>query len=436
LSLEKENLLKKDLGLIAAISIVIGVVIGSGVFFKPSIVLSTTGSPAWAITAWIVGGIITLAAGLTIAELAASIPKTGGIYVYLEEIYGEIWGFLYGWVQVLIYSPGSIAALAIIFATQASYFINLSDFEQKLLAVCMIVILLAANIIGTRYGGFISTITTIGKLLPIFAIIIIGLLKPGQGNFHSSIPVPNSLFTGFGAALMATLWAYDGWINISYVAGEMKNPKRNLPLAIIIGLGIVMAAYVLINIAVIKTLPLAEIAHSKTPATDAAQYLFGGRASAIIAAGILISIFGTLNAHILTDPRIPFAMAERKMFPFAEFFSMVHPKFATPIYAMVLTSLISILYVFSGTFDTLTDMAVFSVWLFFIAALYGVFLHRKKYPEVERPYTVPLFPLIPAFALLGGLYILINNLVTNPIFSLYSIGITILGIPVYKYLSK
>lgn len=441
MALDKENQLKKELNLFTGITIVVGMVIGSGVFFKPGAVLANAGSAQMGLAAWVLGGIITLTAGLTVAELGAAIPKTGGVYVYLDEIFGKIWGFLYGWIQTVVYAPATFAALAVIFAGQVNYFFPLGDMGQKITALFALAFLTILNIISVKYGGIIQQFATVGKLIPIGAIIIFGLLKGGGAHFIAPVTVKVAESGGLGAAILATLWAYDGWTGVSNVAGEMKNPTRDLPKAITIGLLTILVVYTTINLAFLNVLHPNQIvtlwSHDKTgPVNEVTRVIFGNLGSSIIAAGILVSIFGTLNGHILSDTRVTFAMAERRLFPAHKVFAYVHPVFKTPQNSILIQSIIAGIYCFIGNFDQLTDFAVFSVWIFFTVAMYGVFVLRQKAPDLERPYKVPLYPIIPAIALLGGLYILISTLLSNPTNALMGIGLTVIGIPVYWYVSK
>jgi basic amino acid/polyamine antiporter, APA family len=432
---DKNNDLRKDLGLFEAIAIVIGVVIGSGIFFKPSVVLGNAGAPGLAILAWVVGGIITIAAGLTVAEIAAAIPKTGGLFVYLKELYGERTAFLLGWVQTVIYVPGAAAALAIVFSTQATTFLPLTELQQKFLAIGSILLVTSLNILSTRIGGKVQFISTLGKLIPIFAIAIFGLTK---GTVHGFTPLASSHSSagGFGAAILGTLWAYDGWINVGNISGELKKPTRDLPLAIIGGLSLVMLAYITINLAVLNVLPVAAVLASKKAASDAAVVLFGTGGATFVSIGILISIFGALNGYLLTGSRIPLAMAKDGMIPFKHFFGKVTGNSKTPANALVFQSILASIYVFTGSFDTLTDLVVFVLWIFFTMAVAGVFILRSKHKELPRPFQVPLYPVIPLIGIVGGLFILLNTLLTNTVNALYGVGVTLIGIPVYVYLLR
>ncbi len=342
-----EKTQKKTITFIEAIAIVVGMIIGSGIFLKPGIVFNDAGSPIMGIMAWVVGGIITLASALTIAEIASSIPKTGGLYVYLEELYGDVWGFLLGWVQTVISYPASGAALAIAFSTYATFFIPMNDFQQKLLAVGILVFVIIMNIISTKYGGAIQTISTVGKLVPIVAIIAFGLISGKTHDFRSVTVMTEG--AGFGAAVLGTLWAYDGWIGVTNIAGELKNPSKEMPKAIIFGVTSVIFIYALISIAMVNVMPIENIVASTTPASDIAVSLFGKGGAAFITAGIIVSVFGAMNGYLLTGARVPLAMGQRKQLPYSTQLGKIHNKFGTPTNALILEGALATIYIFSGT---------------------------------------------------------------------------------------
>ncbi|RHW65055.1 amino acid permease [Clostridium botulinum] len=431
----KEENLQKNLGLFDAIAIVIGMVIGSGIFFKPAIVFKNAGSPMLGILAWLAGGVITIASGLTVAEIAAAIPKTGGIFVYIKELYGEKFAFLLGWVQSIVYIPGSAAALSIILSIQITSFIPLTAIEQKVLAIAFIIFIMILNIISTKLVSKMQGVISIAKLIPIIAIIALGFINgTAKGdilNISSS-----STVSGFGAALLGTLWAYDGWISVGNMAGELKNPKKDLPRSIIIGLGTTIVVYVFINLALINIMPMGAIITSEKPASDAAVVLLGSTGAKIISAGILISIFGALNGYLMTGVRIPLAMSQDRSIPFSKYFSKVHEKSGTPVNAFIFETVLACLYVLSGSFNVLTDLVMFVLWIFFTMAVAGIFVLRTKFKHLDRPYKVPLYPLVPLIGIIGSGYIIISTLITNTFYALCGIGITLLGLPVYSYIKK
>ncbi|MEW8994157.1 APC family permease [Clostridium sp.] len=429
-----QKTLKKSVTFIEAIAIVVGMIIGSGIFLKPSIVFNDAGSPIMGIMAWIVGGIITLASALTIAEIASSIPKTGGLYVYLEELYGEVWGFLLGWVQTVISYPASGAALAIAFSTYATFFIPMNDLEQKLLAVGILVFVIIMNIISTKYGGVIQTVSTVGKLVPIVAIIIFGLISGKTHDFRSVTVMTEG--AGFGAAVLGTLWAYDGWIGVTNIAGELKNPEKEMPKAIIFGVTSVIFVYALISIAMVNVIPIEDIVASTTPASDVAVALFGNGGAAFITAGIIVSVFGAMNGYLLTGARVPLAMGQRKQLPYSTQLGKIHKKFGTPTNALILEGVLATVYIFSGTFNTLTDLLIFVLWIFFVMGVFGIFRLRKKVPADKRSYKVPLYPFIPLVGILGGTYILYSTIISAPLNSIIGIGIALAGLPIFYYLKR
>ncbi len=429
--------LKKQIGLFDAITIVIGIVIGSGIFFKASPVFSNAGTPLLGILAWVLGGTITIASALTIAEIAAAIPKTGGVFVYLKELYSEKWAFLFGWVQSFIYVPGVAAALAIVFTTQATYFIPMSDIQQRVIAIVIILFVMFLNVLSTKIGSKVQLIATVAKLIPIAIIIIFGLIK-GQAHSFSSNPIPGSTIglAGFGAAMLGTLWAYDGWVAVGNMSGELRNPQKDLPKSIIIGLLVTIVVYVLINLAIINIMPVADVVKSQKAATDASVILFGNRGSGLISAGIMISIFGALNGYLMTGVRVPFAMAQDNLFPFAKFFAKINDKFETPLNAFIIEVALACLYVLSGSFETLTNLAMFVLWIFFTMTVAGIFILRNKHKHIERPFKVPLYPIVPLIGIAGGIYIIISTLITTTSLALYGLLITSLGLPVYYLITR
>jgi len=434
----KNNVLKKEIGLLEAMTMVIGVVIGSGIFFKASMVFKNAGTPTLGVLAWVVGGIITMASALTVAEIAAAIPKTGGMFVYIKELYSDRWAFLFGWMQTLIYVPGVAAALSIVFVTQATYFVKITALQQKFLAVFILFFIMLINVISTKLGSKVQLFSTIGKLIPIIVIIIFGLIK---GEAHSLTNTVLSTGTsvgiaGFGTAILGTLWAYDGWISVGNMAGELKKPKKDLPRAIILGLSITIIVYILINVAIVNIMPVSKVIGSDKAASDAAVILFGNAGASLIAAGIMISIFGALNGYLMTGVRVPYAMAQDNLFPFPKFFGKLSDKYVTPINAFVFEVVLASLYVLSGSFDTLTNLAVFAMWIFFVMTVGGIFILRTKLKHLPRPYTVPLYPIIPIIGIAGGIYILISTLITDTKHALFGIVVTIMGIPVYMIIKK
>lgn len=430
-----EKQLKKEIGFSVALSLVIGTVIGSGIFMKPGKVIEYSGGSTMALWAWVFGGIITIAGGLTIAEVSTQIPKTGGLYVYLEEAYGKIWGFLSGWVQTVIYGPAIIGALGLYFGSLLAHLFAMEAQWKLPLGIIAILFLTIVNSLGTKYGGYLQTAATVGKLVPIILIAVFGIWK-GNGqilNMSSGVSTEISM----GAAILATLWAYDGWMLVGFVAGEMKNPAKLLPRAIIGGLAVVTLAYLLVNVALLHVLPAAKImALGENAAGTAASVLFGDLGGKLISVGILISIFGCLNGKILAFPRVPYAMAERNQLPFSKVFSKIHRKYGTPVQATVMEIVIAIIMMIVSNPDRLSDIAIFSVYIFYIQAFFAVFILRRRNKGEKRPYNVPLYPFIPLLAIVGSGYVVISTIIDNPKDSLFAILLTLIGLPLYWFLKR
>lgn len=433
----EQNGIKKSVGFLQGLAIVVGMIIGSGIFLKPSVVLSAAGSPVMALAAWVLGGVVTLCSALSIAEIASNIPRAGGLYTYLDELYGEKWGFLLGWVQSIISYPASVAAQAIAFATYAAYFIPMNDWAQRGMALGVMVFILILNILSTRYGGFIQVVATVGKLVPVVAILGVGMfsgIAPGASGLSSQLI--GGANANIGAAILGTLWAYDGWIGVTNMAAEMKDPKKNLPRVISVGIVFVIAVYALFNVVLFNALPANALAASETPGADAAVALFGEGGAAFLTAGIMISVFGSLNGYLMTAARVPQAMAERKQLPMSRMLGKLHPKFGTPANALIMQTILAVVYVMSGSFNFLTDLLIFVLWIFFTLGVVGVFILRKQGLSDKNNYRVPLYPITPIVGIAGSVYILVSTVLGDPVRSLIGLGVTLLGIPVYFWLKK
>ncbi|MGL4655286.1 MAG: APC family permease [Sarcina sp.] len=435
------NELKKTVSFWAALSTVIGLVIGSGVFFKPQAIFqSTGGAPGLGILAWIIGGIITIAAGLTATEISAAFPETGGMMVYMREIYGPKLSYLTAWMQTILYFPAVLAALAILFSEQACQLLGMPHLKIPI-AIGVIILLVLLNLIGSKTSGLIQIVSTIGKLIPIVLIIVVGLFKhPSTSHIMTPMIGHNINFaTALGQVLVATLFAYDGWIYVGNIAGEMKNPSKDLPKAIIGGLMLVMAVYVIINVVFVMVVPASQIAVNATPASAVALKLFGDVGAKIIDIGILVSIFGTLNGYTLTAPRVPFALATSGLLPFSKTFAKLN-KANVPANATWLMAILAVLYALSGQFNLLSNLTIFTIWIFYSLIFIGVFKLRKQKPDLHRPYKVIGYPVIPVVAILGGLFVVINQLfmsgLQSSIIALSGLIITLIGFPMYFYMEK
>jgi APA family basic amino acid/polyamine antiporter len=428
--------LKKEITFFGALSTVMGTVIGAGVFFKAAAVVQHTQSTGLTLLVWLLAGFLTICGGLTVAELATAIPETGGPIRYIERIYGKLPSFLLGWAQSIIYFPANIAALSIIFATQCLNLFHLADAYLIPLSLITGISVSLINLLGTKTAAGVQSFTLSIKLIPIALIVIVGLLTPGQVNvsvINFASNSDQSLVAGISSALLATLFAYDGWLGVGNLAGEMKRPEKDLPKAIIFGLSFVTLVYVLINVVFLKTLPLDQIAGNLNSASETAMQLFGNFGGKLVTIGILISVYGALNGYTMTGLRVPYAMALEKEIPFSKKFVRLMKKTKAPYIAVLFQLAIACIMMVLGSFDLLTDMLVFVMWFFSVLLFIGVIVLRKQAPELKRPYRVPLYPITPIIALLGGGFILVMTVITSPGLALVGILITCLGIPVFYF---
>ena len=434
--------LQKNLGLAAALSTVIGMVIGGGVFFKPQAVYTLTGgAPGLGMIAWVTAGILTITAGLTAAEVSAAIPKTGGMMVYIEEIYGKKLGALTGWMQCALFFPATIAALAVMFSEQTISLLGLSSGLLIPLAIATILLIAILNTLGSKTSGAIQTVSTIGKLVPLAIIIICGFFM-GEGNNPIVTPITAegiSPMAVIGQVLIAILFAYDGWINVGALAGEMKTPGKDLPKAIVGGLAAVMAVYLIINVAYLWVLPADQLATFSNPAAAVATALFGPVGGKIVTGGILISVFGCANGYLLTGPRVLYTLGTQKSIPGYKTIGALN-KNNVPANATLVMAVVGCLYAMSGQFNLLTDLSMFAIWSFYVLTFIGVIILRKKQPDLHRPYRVPMYPVIPCIAIAGGLFVVLNQLLfagmTNTLISLGGVLVTLIGIPLYNVAQK
>jgi APA family basic amino acid/polyamine antiporter len=425
------------LSLFSAISVVIGCVIGSGVFVKPAKVLAATGSSNLALLAWILGGLISLTGGLTLAEIGSRIPKTGGVYIYVEELFGKSWGFVCGWVQAIIYGPALSSALALYFAVLLTQFFGMPESYVKSIALFSLYAVSAVTAIGTGYATAIQNLTTMIKLAPIAIIGILGLFIGEQPIFNQTI-TSDTQATGIGVAILATLWAYDGWVQVSNMGGELENPSKNLPKAFLYGILGVMVAYLLVNTALFHILPAQEMSTlGETAASVAAERLLGGWAGRALSLTILISIFGALNGNVLTMSRVAYAMACRNAFPMAKLFAMLHSKSNTPVNSTAMKAGIATIMVILLDPDRITDLAMFIVYLSYSAVFMGIFIQRKRLgPPAKGEYKVPLYPIMPFLASIGSLYVCYSMVTQKPMDAIVSLIVAASGMPVYFFLVK
>jgi APA family basic amino acid/polyamine antiporter len=420
--------LPRKLGLLDSLSIVIGMVIGGGIFVVPNLVARDLHSTAAILSVWILGGVVSFFGALACAELGTAIPSTGGQYVFLREAFGPIIGFLCGWSMFTVARTAQVAWLAVTFALYVSYFIPLSPVMAKLLGLGAIAVFTGINFRGATAGAFVQKLFTLAKILGIAAIIFGAFFWSGKVAPSTQVASGFSL-SSFGAALIASLLAYDGWVQLSFVAGEIRNPQRNVLLALAFGSGACIVIYLLANLAYLHVLSIPEIAASDHVGATLAERVFGSGGGSVVALIILISIIGTLNGCFLTTPRIYFAQARDGLF--FHKFGEVHPRYQTPGFAILAQAVWATVLVVTGSYETLVDYSLFGIWLSYALMIAGVIVLRRKRPDLERPYRMWGYPVTPAlFVLIAG-WFLLNMLKTRPIPSLAGLLLTLTGIPVY-----
>jgi len=430
--------LKRVLSLLDATMINAGGIIGSGIFMVPAAVAMFTGSASLFFMVWIAGGVVSLFGALSVAELGAAMPKAGGQYVYLSEAYGPVWGYLYGWSAVAVINTASIAAVGVAFSEYLRFFFPITDVSIKGIAVATIILLTIINILDVKSGARFQNLFTISKLGAIFGIIILGLVMEGGSNQNLSPFFSDQSFTKLvgplGLAMVSVLWTFDGWIFITYVAGEVKNPGRNIPLSLIFCMLIVISIYLLLNYVLIFTLGFTGMNGSDLVVSDAASVFLGNKGAAIVTLIILISLIGANNGQVLTSARINYAMAKNKLFFYQA--SQIHPKFKSPANALIIQCVWASLLTFTGTFNQLITYIIFASWIFYGMSAGAVIILRNKKPDMERPYKTPLYPWIPITFILFAIFLTINTIMEAPRDAAIGAGIILVGLPMYYYWKK
>jgi len=444
--------LRRELGLWAAVSIVVGTVIGSGIFLVPADMIRHVGSPVLVLAVWVAGGLLSLAGALSYAELAAAMPEAGGEYVYLRQAYGPLWGFIYGWTHLLVAKSGAIATLATAFFLYLAYFFPalerifyviplpigpggeyLELRYGQLLACGVIMGLAVVNYLGVRFGGAVQVIVTLVKLGLIAGIIVIGM-SWGVGatsNFRSFVSAPGGV-AGFFAALVAALWAYDGWNNVSMISAEIRNPHRSLPVALIAGTVIVMLVYLLANLAYFYVLPAAAVAASNRVAAEMMRAAAGHTGAAAVSVAAMVSIFAALNGSILSGARVPYALSRGGLF--LESFGRVHPVYRTPGVSIFGLSAWGALLVFTGRYEELFRYVIFASWILYGMTAASVLVLRRKRPDLPRPYRVSGYPWVPALFVAGSVCVVYYTLRNFPRESLLGLALILLGLPFYAWI--
>ncbi len=435
---EQQPTLARSIGLWSAMAVVIGSTIGSGIFRSPAGIADKLPGPFPMLLAWVAGGIFALCGALTIAEIASAYPKTGGIYVFLKEGWGDATAFTFGWAQLVMIRAASLGAIAI---TCAEYFFRVMGWslEQAMpvryAAAAAILLTASFNVRGAKVGAAFTNFTVLAKYGGLLFIVIValsyGIPTNGIAHFTPALPPGSLNISAFGLALVSTLWAFDGWADVSYNGGEVKDPQKNLPRALIGGTLLVMAIYLAANVAYLSVLSIEEMRVSRLVAADVAQRVIGPAGVIFVSVTVMISTFGTLNAVLFTSPRIFFAMAADGLFfkPVAS----VHPTWGTPWVAIILTAALGALFVLLRSFEQLADAFVTAFLPFYFLAVASIFKLRQN-PEYRPAFRVPLYPVVPGLFMAAVLYLLGNALI-NPASRWQTalvLGVCLTGIPVYK----
>lgn len=437
---------KKEIGLFGGISIIGGIMIGSGIFYLGSYVLQRTHmSMGLALLCWIIGGLVSLLGGLCFAELGASRPVAGGMVVYLNEAYHPVVGFAFGFTSLLLSGAGSIAALAIAIPVALKSFININDLVVKCIAIALIIGLTIYNYFGVKRGSILQDVSMIAKLVPIAIIIFAALLFGKQTPNLSLMPLDgstvsfSSILGMIAFATVATLWAYDGWSNLNNVAEEMKNPKKNVPLSLIISIVGISIIYTLFNFCIYKVVPQKEVVSMINGGnfylgTEAAKLIFGSLGAIIVVTGMVIAMFSSLNGMIIAFPRFYYAMAKEGHF--FKSYGQLHPKYKVPTAALIGQAVISIILVMLRNLDQLTSLVIFAEMIFNILVIVAVMIYRKKYPELERPYKIWGYPFTVIITTIIYVGLMLNTLFEDPLTAVIGLIVPVIGVFVYFYFDK
>ena len=441
--------LARDLGLSHAGAVVVGTIIGSGIFLVPSEMMQAVGSARVVYLAWVVGGMLSFFGALTYAELGAMKPQAGGEYVYVRDAYGPLAGFLYAWTWFLIAKPASIATITTGLVRILETFPVFSFFSHacishpftvnygQVVAIGATVLVSWLNYIGVRRAGEFQFLFTLLKVAIILGIVAVGFSYSGGtwANFATEFPGAKGGVAGFFAALVAALWAYDGWNDLNMVAGEIRDPQRNIPLSLIWGVATVGALYILVNAAVQYVLPAAAVAASERPASDAVALVLGRAGASLVSAGMAVSMLVTLNGTILSGARVPFAMARDGYF--FKTIAEVHPRFRTPWVAIVVQcGLAIVLLLLGGSFRQFFSLAIFAEWMFYMIAGSTVFVFRRRDPNLERPYRVWGYPVVPAVFVLVSAALLYYTFTDNLKSSAGGCLGILAGVPVFYFFAR
>ncbi|MBL0891484.1 MAG: amino acid permease [Gemmatimonadaceae bacterium] len=431
--------LPRQLGLWSAIAVLVGTTIGSGIFRSPAGIADKLPGPLPLMAVWAVGGLFALCGALTLAELAGAMPRTGGYFVYIREAWGRLPAFLYGWAEFTLIRAAALGGISLTFA---QYFLRALGFDPSIapydayahyVAAAALALMATINVVGLKWGSLVQNVTTVAKYGGLVIIILLafalGLPKTG-GNFTPAAPAGSFSVSAFGLALVSVLWAFDGWGDLAKVSGEVADPRRTLPRAIVLGTLAIIAIYLLANLAYLSVLTVDEMRRAPLVAADVAQRLIGPVGVTLVSLTVLISTFGSVNGSLLTGPRIFFAMADDGLF-FRQV-AAVHPTFKTPYVAIIMTGILGVTFVLLRSFEQLADIFVTASLVFYVLSIGAIFKLRRR-PDWNPPVRTPLYPLVPALFCLAVLFLLGNALMDSAqrIPTLGVFGVILLGVPVY-----
>ena len=428
--------LKRQLTLLDATMINVGTIIASAIFIVPAEIALGLHVTSLMVLVWIVGGIVSLLGALSIAELAAAMPEAGGGFVYLREAFSPVWGWLYGWANGIVINPASIAAIAVGFAGYLGHFTALSAGGIKIAAIVSILALTGLNVLGVKAGAITQNVLTMIKIGTVTGLILVGFILPGgsSANLQPFWPGGGTNIGAFGVAMLAVLWAYDGWIETTYVGGEVVRPERNLPRAIIYSALICMVLYVLVTVSFTYVLGPERVAGSKLVASDAAAVTLGAIGAGLVAAAILVSTLGANNGIVLTAARIPYAMARDRLL-FSSI-GKVHPRWLTPANSLYVQAVISIALTLTGEYDWLYTYVIFAEFVFYALMCAALIRLRRSRPDLPRPYRAWGYPVTPILFIAFSLWLVANTIIQDPKDSAVAAGLIAVGLPVYWYFKK
>ena len=429
--------LPRTLGLWSSVGLVVGITIGSGIFRSPAGIAQKVPDPALMLGLWVLGGGITLCGALSLGELAAALPETGGLYAYLREGWGRLAAFLFGWSELVLIRANALGGIAVVFGEYLLRSLGVDPVEHyvaaRSLSAMAIAFAAAANIRGAQIGAFIVGIATWAKFSALAALALAAfLIGSAHGASVGNLTNGTGAAIGVGSmglAIVSILWAYDGWADLSFVSGEVKDPQRNLPRAIILGTIAIIVIYVTTNVAYLYVNPITAVATSRLVAADTMLALFGQTGVVLVSMFVMVSSFSSLNGSMLASPRVFFAMADDGLF--FERIARVHPRYQTPYVAILLAAMLGMALVLSRSFESLTDTFVLAIWPFYALGVAAIYRLRRRRPDLPRPYRAIGYPIVPAIFVLAVIAFVINSFVHEPLSTGITFALILLGIPVY-----